>query len=104
MAWLASHCFCSSMVGQHGRREIKDPRGVGWRTLHTESEREHHARRARGACIGVMFLGPRTYRTVKCMYFQAVKGVTIARTALCPLTVSPTLLSWRPVSIAVTHT
>ena len=30
-----------------------------------------------------------TYWTVKCMCFQAVKGITIAHTALCPLTVSP---------------
>ena len=29
-----------------------------------------------------------THTTVKCMCFQAVKGITVAHTALCPLTVS----------------
>ena len=34
-----------------------------------------------------------TCSTVKCICFQAVKGVAIAHTALCPLTISPLSLS-----------
>ena len=45
-----------------------------------------------------------TYSTVKCMCFQAVKGITITHTALCPLTVSPISFSWLPVGITVTYT
>ena len=50
------------------------------------------------------FVGLPTYLTVKCMCFQAVKGVTIAHTAQCPLTGSPMSLSWRPAGITVTYT
>ena len=35
-----------------------------------------------------------TYSTVKCMFFQAVKGINIAHTALFSLRVSPMSLSW----------
>ena len=42
-----------------------------------------------------------TYSTVKCVCVQAVKGITIAHTALCPLTVSSTSLSWLVAGITV---
>ena len=45
-----------------------------------------------------------TYWKVKCMRFRAVKGITIAHTALCPLTVSPMSLSWLPAGITVAYT
>ena len=45
--------------------------------------------------------GVPTYSAMKCMCFQAVKGSTIAHTALCPLTVSPMSLS---ACITVTYT
>ena len=45
-----------------------------------------------------------TYSTVKCMCSQAVKGITIAHTTLCPLTVSSMSLLWVSAGIAVTHT
>ena len=44
------------------------------------------------------------YSTVKCMCFEAVKGITIAHTALCPLTIPPMSLSWVLAGITVTHT
>ena len=44
-----------------------------------------------------------TYLTVKCMCFQAVKGIAIAHTAMCPLTVSPMSLSWLLAGIIVTY-
>ena len=50
------------------------------------------------------FVGLPTYSTVKCMCLQAVKGITIAHTALCPLTVAPMSLSWLPAGITVTCT
>ena len=37
------------------------------------------------------------------MCFQAVKGVTIAHTALCPLTASRMSISWLPAGITVTY-
>ena len=37
-----------------------------------------------------------TQSTVKCMCFQALKGITIAHTALFPRTVSPISVSWLP--------
>ena len=45
-----------------------------------------------------------TYPTLKYMCFQAVKGITIAHTAPCPVIVSPMSLSWLPAGITVTYT
>jgi hypothetical protein len=42
--------------------------------------------------------------TVKCICVEAVKGMTIAHTALCPLSVPPMSLSWLPPRITVTYT
>ena len=41
--------------------------------------------------------------TGQCMCFQAVKGMTIAHTALCPLKVSTMSLLWLPVGITITQ-
>ena len=49
------------------------------------------------------FIDPTTYSTMKCMCFQAVKGLTIEHTALCPLTVSSMSLSWLPTGITVSQ-
>ena len=55
-------------------------------------------------CVyGGDFVDLPTYSTVKCMCFQAVKGINIAHTTLCPLAVSPLSLSWLPAGITVTY-
>ena len=43
------------------------------------------------------------YSTVKCMSCQAVKGISIAHPAPCPLTASPMSLSWLPAGITITY-
>ena len=59
-------------------------------SLVTVKEVVRNAARARCVCWGD-FVGLPTCSTVKCMCFHAAKGVAIAHTALCPLTVSLTV-------------
>ena len=59
--------------------------------------------RARCVCWAD-FVDLPTHWTVECMCFHAVKDITIAHAALCPLTVSPMSLSWLPAGITVTYT
>ena len=69
----------------------------GWDHNVIRWKRESDTRCARGACSDLVDLP--TYSTGKCMCFQAVRGITIAHTALCPPTVAPTSLSWPPAGI-----
>ena len=78
--------------------------------LHTDSVREYCTRCARCAHVvrvRCMYWGDSvdlpTYSAVKCTCFQAIKDGAIAHTALCPLAVSPTSLSWLPAGVTYTQ-